>query len=63
MTRIEVKLDRTYDSFIEENAVNFMNEHYGEGINSYYFWAELPSAFKAFWRGLENVPNHPAQLH
>lgn len=40
-----------------------INEHYGEGIDIYSLWAELPDALKAWWRGLENVPNHPAQLH
>ena len=63
MTRTETNLDRTYDSLYEDNAKALMNEHYGEGIGIYCLWAELPTALKAWWSGLENVPNHPAQLH
>jgi ubiquinone/menaquinone biosynthesis C-methylase UbiE len=63
MTASESNLDRTYDSLSEEDAVTLLNDHYGEGIDGYKFWAELPTAIKALWLGIENVPEHPAQLH
>ena len=63
MTRTETNMDRTYDSLDEDDAVILMKEHYGEGIDIYGLWAEIPTALKAWWFGLENAPNHPAQLH
>lgn len=63
MTRLATELDRTYESLLEGDAVPLMNEHYGEGIDIYCLWAEIPTALRAWWRGLENVPSHPAQLH
>jgi ubiquinone/menaquinone biosynthesis C-methylase UbiE len=48
---------------VGDRALGLINEHYGEGIDIYSLWAELPDALKAWRRGLENVPNHPAQLH
>ena len=63
MSRIETSLDRTYGSSYEEDAVTLLNQHYGEGIDIYCIWAEIPTALKAWWRGLENVLDHPAQLH
>lgn len=63
MTRAKAKLSRTYSSLTEDSAVSLLIEHYGEGIGGYYFWAEIPTALKAWWRGIENVPGHPAQMH
>ncbi|UCG07575.1 MAG: hypothetical protein JSV83_02690, partial [Desulfobacterales bacterium] len=63
MKRKETNLDRTYDSLYEDNARALLNENYGEGIGIYCLCAELPTALKAWWSGLENVPNHPCQLH
>ena len=63
MTRREPSLERSYDSLVGDRGLGLINEHYGEGIDIYSLWAELPEALKAWWRGLENVPSHPAQLH
>jgi ubiquinone/menaquinone biosynthesis C-methylase UbiE len=63
MTGKEAKLDRTYARLNDDDALTLLNEHYGVGINGYCLWAEIPTALKAWWRGLENVPDHPAQLH
>ncbi len=63
MLRKEPSLGRAYDNLIGDRALDLINEHYGEGIDIYSLWAELPDALKAWLRGLENVPNHPAQLH
>lgn len=59
----ESNLDRTYDSLDDLDALTLMNEHYGEGLDGYSFWADLSTALKALWYGIENVPEHPAQLH
>ena len=59
---METNLDTTYDS-LAEDSVSLLSEHYGEGIDGYSLWAEIPSALKAWWLGIENAPDHPAQLH
>ena len=63
MTRRQPSLERSYDGFMADRALDLINEHYGEGIDIYSLWAELPDVLNAWWRGFENVPNHPAQLH
>ena len=63
MKRRQPSVERSYDSLKGGRALGLINEHYGEGIDIYSLWAELPDSLKAWWRGLENVPNHPAQLH
>jgi SAM-dependent methyltransferase len=55
--------ERSYDSLRTDRATRLLDEHYGAGIDLYSLWAEFPDAFKAWWRGIENVPSHPAQLH
>jgi ubiquinone/menaquinone biosynthesis C-methylase UbiE len=62
VSRMETNLNRTYDS-LEEDAVSLMDEHYGEGIDGYSLWAEIPTCLKAWRDGIENAPDHPAQLH
>ena len=62
ISRMKSNLSRTYDS-LEEDVVSLMSEHYGEGIDGYSLWAEIPTCLKAWWFGIENAPDHPAQLH
>ncbi|MFQ5923304.1 MAG: class I SAM-dependent methyltransferase [Anaerolineales bacterium] len=63
MTRRQSSLGRSYDSLRGDRAFDLINEHYGEGIDIYSLWAEIPDALKAWRHGLENVASHPAQLH
>ena len=60
---METNLTRTYDSLEQDTVVSLLSDHYGEGIDGYSLWADIPTALIAWWRGIENAPDHPAQLH
>ncbi len=58
MSRKETNVNQTYDS-VENECISLLSDHYGEGINGYALWADIPTGIKAWWLGIENTTDPP----